>query len=42
LKHPDGKPLFSSVDTNAELVVRINDRQGRVKWPIPASLRNRP
>ena len=39
LKDADGKPLLSSNDTTAELVVRIHDRQGRVKWPIPASLR---
>jgi hypothetical protein len=41
LKHPDGKPLFSDSDTTAELVVRINDREGRVKWPIPPGIRNR-
>ena len=35
----DGKPLFRDSDTMAELVVRIYDRQGRVKWPIPQSLR---
>jgi hypothetical protein len=42
LKYPDGKPLFSSVDATAELVVRIHDREGRVKWPIPPGLRNNP
>lgn len=41
LKHPDGAPLFSAADVEAELVVRIADREGRVKWPIPASLRSR-
>ena len=39
LTHPDGKPLFSASDTQAELVVRIAGREGRVKWPIPPSLR---
>ncbi|HEX6163365.1 MAG TPA: hypothetical protein VFZ31_08370, partial [Vicinamibacterales bacterium] len=42
LKDADGKPLFSSNDTTAELVVRIHDRQGRVKWPIPPGLRATP
>ena len=41
LKYPDGKPLFSSVDATAELVVRIHDREGRVKWPIPPGLRHK-
>lgn len=39
LRHADGKPLFGPGDAEAELVVRIADREGRVKWPIPASLR---
>ena len=39
LKDADGKPLFRDIDTVAELVVRIHDRQGRVKWPVPPSLR---
>lgn len=39
LRHEDGKPLFGPGDAEAELVVRIADREGRVKWPIPASLR---
>lgn len=39
LKYPDGAPLFVASDTEAELVVRIADREGRVKWPIPASMR---
>lgn len=34
-------PLFSPADTHAELVVRIYDKEGRVEWPIPASIRNR-
>lgn len=39
LQHEDGKPLFGAGDAEAELVVRIADREGRVKWPIPVSLR---
>ncbi len=39
LRHPDGKPLFAANDTEAELVVRIADREGRVKWPIPMSIK---
>lgn len=40
LRHADGKPLFGPGDTEAELVVRIADREGRVRWSIPASLRH--
>jgi hypothetical protein len=39
LVHADGKPLFSPTDTQAELVVRINDREGRVRWPIPPHMK---
>ncbi|HEX6163516.1 MAG TPA: hypothetical protein VFZ31_09130 [Vicinamibacterales bacterium] len=42
LKDADGKPVFRDGDTMAELVVRIHDRQGRVKWPIPPGLRATP
>ena len=41
LTHQDGSPLFSAADAEAELVVRIADREGRVKWPIPASVKSR-
>ena len=41
LRHPDGQPLFGAGDTEADLVVRIADREGRVKWPIPASVKAR-
>jgi hypothetical protein len=37
----DGAPLFRREDTDAELVVRIYDREGRVQWPIPSSIRTR-
>jgi hypothetical protein len=39
LTHADGKPLFAAGDTEAELVVRITGREGRVRWPIPPSIR---
>jgi len=35
LRRSDGPPLFAPGVTQAELVVRIADREGRVKWPIP-------
>jgi hypothetical protein len=34
-----GEPLFRDTDREAELVVRIYEREGRVTWPIPASIR---
>jgi len=41
LRHADGLPLFAAGVAEAELVVRIADREGRVKWPIPPSLQAR-
>ena len=41
LTHSDGQPLFTDRDTIAELVVRIQNREGRVRWPIPPSVRTR-
>ena len=41
LRSADGRPLFSQTDLDAELVVRIYDKEGHVDWPIPSSLRNR-
>jgi hypothetical protein len=35
----DGSPLFNGADTSAELVVRIYNKEGRIDWPIPASVR---
>lgn len=29
-----GEPLFLDTDTEAELVVRIYDKEGRVRWPL--------
>jgi hypothetical protein len=39
LNTPDGKPLFADADREAELVVRIYDKIGRVRWPVPDSIR---
>jgi len=38
----DGTALFSASDSEAELLVRIHDKEGRVRWPIPESMRRRP
>jgi hypothetical protein len=38
LKTADGRPLFGPQTTEAELIVRIYDKEARVKWPIPASI----
>lgn len=35
----DAGSLFSNTDRAVELVVRIHDKEGRVDWPIPSSLR---
>ena len=37
---PDGQPLFGSHQT-AELIVRINNQEGRVRWTVPESIRVR-
>jgi hypothetical protein len=39
LIQPTGSPLFSASDLDAEVVVRIYDKEGHVAWPIPSSLR---
>ena len=39
LKSGDGTPLFGPMTTHAEVVVRIHDKEARMKWPIPAVLR---
>ncbi len=38
LKASDGRALFGPADREAELVVRIYDKEGRVEWPVPPSL----
>ena len=37
----DGAPLFPAEAQEAELVVRIHDKEGRVQWPIPDVIRQR-
>ncbi len=37
----DGEPLFGEANKEAELVVRIQGKEGRVEWPIPQSIRVR-
>lgn len=41
LSTSDGEPLFREDDREAELVVRIYDKVGRVRWQIPDSIRQR-
>ena len=36
----DGSPLFTADDTEAELVVRIYNKEGRIDWPIPPTMRH--
>jgi hypothetical protein len=38
LHRDDGTPLFAATDRVAELVVRIVDKEGRVEWPVSASV----
>src|SRR5688572_14941650 len=40
LKNGDGRPLFGPQAAQAELIVRIYDKEARVAWPIPASFRS--
>lgn len=37
----EGKPLFGTEATEAELIVRIYNREGSVTWAIPSSIRER-
>jgi hypothetical protein len=41
LRKEDGAALFTKVDREAELTVRINDLVGTVRWIIPESVRQR-
>jgi hypothetical protein len=34
----EGKPLFGPDDRVAQLIVRIHDKEGKVEWPVPASM----
>jgi hypothetical protein len=38
---PKGEPLFLSSDKEAELIVRINNIEGKITFPIPESIRKR-
>jgi hypothetical protein len=37
----DGAPLVAEAAARATLVVRIHDKEGRVEWPVPSSIRQR-
>ncbi len=39
LRTDDGRPLFGSADSQAELLVRIYNREGAVTWPVPIDVR---
>lgn len=39
LTHEDGAAVLPKDAVSAELAVRIYDREGKVKWPIPAAAR---
>lgn len=41
LKTEKGEPIFSESTTEAELVVRIYNKEGKVSWRIPNSIRSR-
>lgn len=38
LLRSDGKPLFPDTSAEAELVVRIRDKEGKVTWKVPDSI----
>jgi hypothetical protein len=41
LRTETGEPLFNADDREAELSVRIYDKIGTVRWPIPDSIRDK-
>lgn len=41
LQTEDGRPLFEPSDVEAELLVRIYNREGAVTWTIPSDVRTR-
>lgn len=41
LLNDSGEPIFSSGVSDAELVIRIYDKEGKVSWLIPDSIRKR-
>jgi hypothetical protein len=42
LKTEAGEDLFAAGDQLAQLTVQINGKTGKVEWPIPAAIRQRP
>ena len=38
---PNGQPVFAQLGSEAELLVRIYDKEGLVSWPVPAAIRRR-
>lgn len=42
LRTEEGQPLFAPEDREAELTVRIYDKVGRVRWPVPSYAFSRP
>jgi hypothetical protein len=41
LRTPVGQPLFDETTSDAELVVRISGKEGRVSWRVPMSILTR-
>lgn len=41
LRLNSGEPVFTESDHEAEIVVRIHEKEGRASWAIPASIRER-
>ena len=41
LRREGGTPLFEDSTAEAELIVRVHEKEGRVAWPIPPSMRQR-
>jgi hypothetical protein len=39
LTKEDGQPLIPNAASRAELTVRIGSKEGKVSWPVPASLK---
>lgn len=41
LKSENGEPLFAESTVSAELIVRIYNKEGKVSWKVPDSIRRR-
>jgi hypothetical protein len=37
----EGKPLFTDADKEAELILRIEQKEGKIRFPIPDSMREK-